>query len=103
MEIWIRVNDMTEPMFKILNDPIITAIPWAAIAPHEEQAKRNHSQTLSGLNRRGGLSIHEAYYVMTDQTWPRAFPAQTPVRDATFRKALMRLCLDFEKAKEVSP
>jgi hypothetical protein len=94
---------MTETMFNILNDPIIAAIPWAVIAPHEEQAKRNHSQTLSGLNRRGGLSIHEAYYVMTDQPWPRGFPAKTAVRDATYRKALMRLCLEFEKAKEAAP
>jgi hypothetical protein len=92
---------MTEPMFPIFNDPIIKSIPWAAIASHEGQAQRNHSQTLRRLAARGGLSIHEAYHVMKDQTWPSGFK-QSSVNDAAYRTALMRLCQNFEIARSVA-
>ena len=80
-----------EPMFPILNDPIIKAIPWAAIAPHEAQAQRNHSQTLNRLAGRGGLSVDEAVAVMTDQPWRR-------FGKTWCRAKLMCLLLDIEKA-----
>jgi hypothetical protein len=82
-----------EPMFPILN-----RIPWAALAPHEKQAERNHSQTLRGLASRGGLSIHEAYHIMKDQEWPRGFQ-RSEVNDARYRVALMVLLRDFEKGR----
>ena len=44
-------------------------IPLAMIAPHENQALRNHSQTLSELASRGGLSPSEAVKVLTDTGW----------------------------------
>lgn len=87
-----------EPMFPILNDPIIKCIPWAAIAPHEAQAQRNHSQTLRRLSGRGGLSIHEAYHIMKDQEWPPGF-RRSKVNDAAYRRALMMLLYDFEKSR----
>lgn len=80
-----------EPMFPILNDPVIKAIPWAAIAPHEAQAQRNHSQTLRGLAGRGGLSVDEAVAVMMDQPW-RHFGK------AWCRAKLMCLLHDIEMA-----
>jgi hypothetical protein len=87
-----------EPMFPILNDPIIRAIPWASILPHEAQAQRNHSQTLRRLAERGGLSIHEAYHIIKDQEWPHGFK-RSQVNDALYRQALMKLLHDFEKAR----
>lgn len=44
-------------------------IPWSVIEPHEEQAKRNHSQTLARLAERGGLSACEALAVLEDREW----------------------------------
>ncbi|RVH56226.1 hypothetical protein CN213_15885 [Sinorhizobium meliloti] len=88
---------MTEPMFPILGDPIVKAIPWAAITPHEAQAMKNHSQTLNRLAQRGGLGVYEAYWVMTGQglRWGKL----TPVLMAAYRQALMRLLHDFEKKR----
>lgn len=91
-----------EPMFSILNDPIVKQIPFAAIAAHEAQAMCNHSQTLRGLNSRGGLSIHEAFYVMTDQEWPTIWPKPTLSSDAAFRLELMRLLYKFEKSRSIT-
>lgn len=80
-----------EPMFPILNDPVIKAIPWAAIAPHEAQAQRNHSQSLNRLASRGGLSVCEALAVMLGEPWKQ--------RHMTWARAkLLCLVLDFEKA-----
>ena len=41
-------------------------IPWESIAPHEEQALRNHGQSLEKLASRGGLSWCEALAVLCD-------------------------------------
>ena len=60
---------MSEPMFPILNDPIIKALPWALLKPHEKQAMRNHSQSLNELARRGGLGIQEAYLIIKDMDY----------------------------------
>lgn len=60
----------------------IKEIPWTLIAPHENQAQRNHSQTLERLAARGGLSPMEAVAVLEDakfvQRWPR--PANNDFR-----------------------
>lgn len=47
--------------FPIMGGP---SIPWAMIAPHEAQARKNHDQTLERLAQRGGLSPAEALCVM---------------------------------------
>lgn len=44
-------------------------IPYNIIAPHEAQARRNHSQTLQRLAERGGLSWAEILAVLSDKTW----------------------------------
>ena len=60
-----------EPMFPVLNDPIIRALPWAALRPHDRQAQRNHGgQTLNRLSQRGGLGIEEAYCILKDMDYP---------------------------------
>lgn len=46
------------------------SIPWAMIAPHEQQARRNHGQSLSTLAARHGLDATEAVAVLTGQGWP---------------------------------
>lgn len=42
------------------------SIPWEWLIEHEEQAKRNHRQSLERLAERGGLSPMELYAVMHD-------------------------------------
>jgi hypothetical protein len=44
-------------------------IPWNVIAPHEQQAQCNHSQSLECLTQRGGLAPCEALAVMEDREW----------------------------------
>lgn len=44
-------------------------IPWNLIAPHEAQARKNHSQSLEELARRGGLSPVELWCVIKDQNY----------------------------------
>jgi hypothetical protein len=46
------------------------SIPWESIAPHEEQAKRNHGgQTIARLAERGGLGPNEAICVLLDKPY----------------------------------
>jgi hypothetical protein len=47
------------------------SVPWAAVAPHEQQAGENHGQTLKGLAGRGGLSWCELAAVLEDRPWHR--------------------------------
>jgi len=42
------------------------SVPWDAVEPHREQAKKNHFQTLEHLAGRGGLSWKELYFVLTN-------------------------------------
>jgi hypothetical protein len=59
----------TLKLFPILHGKVFHAIPWDAIAPFEEQAHSNHSQTLTRLAERGGLSTAEAVAVMQSKGW----------------------------------
>ncbi len=59
--------------FKIQHSKRRKFIPLTLIAPHERQAKSNHSQTLAELDRRGGLSPCEAVAVLEDRPW-KAMP-----------------------------
>ena len=57
-----------------------TSIPWAMIAPHEAQARRNHGgQDLAELARRGGLDPAEAIAVLEDRPW-RGLPREEAER-----------------------
>lgn len=44
-------------------------IPWDMITPHEDQAQRNHSQTLKRLAERGGLCPEEMLAVLEDRDY----------------------------------
>lgn len=91
------MSDDKEPMFPILGDTMIKALPWRVFVASEERAKRNHGgQSLSRLAQRGGLGIEEAYCVLKDIDYPRAVWNKHQVR-----VLLMRLVRDFETdAKE---
>lgn len=64
-----------EEISRMKEFPIMTKngkeyIPYDIIKPHEEQALKNHYQTLDRLAARGGLSWAEAYAVLTDSKFP---------------------------------
>jgi len=44
-------------------------IPWRMIAPHENQAKLNHGQSLEELAKRGGLCDWEILAVLEDRKY----------------------------------
>lgn len=67
-----------EPMFPIMGGP---KIPWSLIAPYEDQALRNHSQSLKRLAERGGLSMCEAMAVMSSASWEKRPIAKPTVQD----------------------
>ena len=58
-----------EKRFPILGE--LDEIPWAAIAPHEVQAIKNHYQTLERLAERGGLAWSEALAVLEDRPYTK--------------------------------
>lgn len=62
-------------------------ISWSLIEPHEEQANRNHGQTLERLAERGGLSVYEAVAVLNDKDRIVGQPAD----DAGIVQELFRL------------
>jgi hypothetical protein len=59
------------------------------IAPHEEQAQRNHSQTLKRLAERMGLSACEAIAVLEDRRW-------TPMNNDEAVKKLAQMVAEYE-------
>lgn len=44
-------------------------VSWEIVVPHEEQAHRNHGQSLARLAERGGLSPAELLAVLEDRAW----------------------------------
>lgn len=42
------------------------SIPYWIVAEHEEQAMKNHGQSVARLAERGGLTWYELYFVLTD-------------------------------------
>lgn len=60
-----QMNKSAEHRFPIMDGDERASIPWAAIAPHEAQAMKNHNQSLERLAQRGGLCWSEAWGVMT--------------------------------------
>lgn len=45
------------------------SVPWRLVAPYEDQAKENHSQTLDELNKRGGLDPSEVWCIVHGKRW----------------------------------
>lgn len=47
------------------------SMPWGLIEPHDEQAKKNHGQSLRRLSERGGLAPSEAVAVLENRHYWR--------------------------------
>lgn len=56
----------------IMGATLLSEIPWAMIAPHEEQAQSNHGQSLARLASRGGLGASEAIDILEGRRWGSA-------------------------------
>jgi hypothetical protein len=67
-----------EPMFPIMGGP---KVPWSLIEPYDEQARKNHSQTLKRLAERGGLSMCEAMAIMSNASYDKRPLAKPTVED----------------------
>lgn len=50
---------------------VAVCLPMEMIEPHEDQARKNHNQSLRELASRGGLSACEALAVLEDRPWRR--------------------------------
>lgn len=55
-------------------------IAWDIIQGHEEQAKRNHGQSLERLAKRGGLGPDELVAVLEDRAWHSMNPEEAKTR-----------------------
>lgn len=55
---------MSRATMPIMGAILLSEIPFAMIAPHEAQAKRNHGQSLNRLADRGGLAVPEALDIL---------------------------------------
>jgi len=60
--------------------------PQRLFAAHEQQALRNHSQTISRLAARGGISWHEARCILGGIYWADQKPQSDD--EAAVRKVL---------------
>jgi hypothetical protein len=58
----------------------VVCIPLAMIRPHEQQALRNHSQSLARLAERGGLAASEAVAILEDKNFERMTEADSHSR-----------------------
>lgn len=88
---------MSDLMFPIRLDPVIKAIPWAAISPHEKQALLFHNKTLHALAREGGLTVIDAVKVMRGLDWSDT--QFTEADRSAYRVALMHDLLKFERSR----
>ncbi len=73
-------HEPVQVFFKIMHCKTRRAIPWGMIAPHEDQARKNHGQSLQRLNERGGLSPAEAVAVLEGREWTAVEPEEGYVR-----------------------
>jgi hypothetical protein len=78
---------VSERRFRIMADreppTCPSSIPWGAILAHEQQALRNHDQTIECLNQRGGLAPCEAVAVLENRRWK-----EMPDRNEAVRRLL---------------
>jgi hypothetical protein len=60
-----------ERMFPVLHPPpgAPTSVPWSVLAPHENQARRNHGQDLETLASRHGLAVDEMVAIIEERRW----------------------------------
>lgn len=83
-------------LFPIMNSSLFRAIPWEVIAECEERAMRNHSQTLTRLAERGGLSPCEAVAILENkpywERWPGSYTKERGIEaDACLLEHIIRV------------
>jgi hypothetical protein len=76
--------------FPIMGGDQIRGIEWELVEPHEQQAKRNHQQSLNMLASRGGLDPLELWCVVNDMRWRELISIGTP------HKELREISIDCE-------
>lgn len=65
---------------RTLRESCPTVVPYSWVAPHEEQAQRNHGQSLAELKRRGGLDPRELWQVIHDAPWDQDMSRPTDLQ-----------------------
>jgi hypothetical protein len=75
---------------------VVRSIPWGVIAHAEQQALRNHQQSLDRLRERGGIDAIEAIYLISGQT----YTGSAPVTEAQAHAVLRVMVEHFEKMVE---
>lgn len=58
------------------------SVPWRLLATHDAQARRNHSQSLETLARRGGLDPREMRAVAEDREYDWGADRETSMNAA---------------------
>ncbi len=58
----------------------VPPVPWGLLAPHEEQAQRNHGQTLEQLAGRGGLGASEMLAILERRPFRAMAPEESCAR-----------------------
>lgn len=64
-----NTNQYTRRVMPIMGATIVSEIPFAMLVPHEQQAMKNHGQTLERLAQRGGLGVSEAIDILEGRRW----------------------------------
>lgn len=78
---------------------LLASVPWAMIAPHEAQARRNHGgQSLEVLAGRHGLGLIELAFVLLDRPYMPASPSKAARNKA--REDALRLIKEFVREHE---
>lgn len=76
-------------IFPIMQGTMLRGIPWGMVAPLEERAQKNHSQTLDRLAERKGLEPTEMLKLLNDED---LFPYKS---DPDAEQKIMVMILEF--------
>jgi hypothetical protein len=103
-----RLAEAQGRLFPIQGGP---AIPWSVISPFEDQAQRNHDQSLQRLAERGGLGPEEAISVLTNTrygAWAEEYVAAhdipaTRAGSEQIRRAANARLLEIVRERQANP
>ncbi|KKN03889.1 hypothetical protein LCGC14_1103200 [marine sediment metagenome] len=62
-------QDIKRAYYPVMGSHIFQRIPRTILKEHNEQAKKNHNQTLAELESRGGLDPTEILAIIEDRKW----------------------------------
>jgi hypothetical protein len=81
-------------------DESIQSVPWAMLEPHEDQAQRNHGQSLERLAERGGLGVCEMLFILDNKPLNFALGSMTDTPEKVAE--LKRRVESFEAASSTT-